>query len=224
MISVSYVLVTFTDVSIKAFDLPKLRGFFSRQYPEEHLFHNHLPGGSQSYKFPQIQYRVHNGHPALLGIGEGIELMKKVFLEIEQIHIGSSTFECHETDVNLFNAPFGQCSDYISYRFSSPWMALNQENYRDFVKLNTMQQKQRLKQILRGNLLTLSKGFGYTIPDFDKVEMDGWFRPVERNFHNIPMQCFTGEFTTNFVIPDHLGLGKQCARGFGVVKRQKEER
>jgi hypothetical protein len=65
MISVSYVLVTFTDVSIKAFDLPKLRGFFSRQYPEEHLFHNHLPGASQSYRFPRIQYRVINGHPAL---------------------------------------------------------------------------------------------------------------------------------------------------------------
>jgi hypothetical protein len=103
-------------------------------------------------------------------------------------------------------------------------MALNQENYREFVKLNTIQQKQRLKQILRGNLLTLSKGFGYTIPDFDAVELDGWFKPVERNFHNIPMQCFTGEFTTNFVIPDHLGLGKQIARGFGVIEKQKEER
>ncbi len=66
MISVSYVLVTFTDVSIKAFDLPKLRGFFSRQYPEEHLFHNHLPGASQSYRFPRIEPRVINGHPALL--------------------------------------------------------------------------------------------------------------------------------------------------------------
>jgi len=26
------------------------------------------------------------------------------------------------------------------------------------------------------------------------------------------------------VIPDHLGLGKQIARGFGVIEKQKEER
>jgi hypothetical protein len=31
------------------------------------------------------------------------------------------------------------------------------------------------------------------------------------------MICFQGEFTTNFLIPDYLGIGKQVARGFGTV-------
>jgi len=38
------------------------------------------------------------------------------------------------------------------------------------------------------------------------------------------MQCFTGDFTTNFLIPDFLGIGKQSARGFGVVRKRKEEK
>jgi len=54
--------------------------------------------------------------------------------------------------------------------------------------------------------------------------VDGWFKPLEVNFHNQPMQCFTGDFTTNFLIPEFLGLGKQSARGFGVVRKRKEEK
>ena len=33
------------------------------------------------------------------------------------------------------------------------------------------------------------------------------------------MLGFTGTFKTNFIIPDHLGLGKSVSRGFGVVKK-----
>jgi hypothetical protein len=37
------------------------------------------------------------------------------------------------------------------------------------------------------------------------------------------MLCFTGDFTTNFLIPEFLGLGKQSARGFGVVRKKRGE-
>ena len=30
---------------------------------------------------------------------------------------------------------------------------------------------------------------------------------------------FKGGFMTNFMIPNHLGLGKSVARGFGTVKK-----
>ena len=224
MIPVKYMLLSFGDIRFSAFEIPKLRGYFAARFPSEHLFHNHLPSVAQSYKYPLIQYRMIDRCPALLGIGEGIDVMKRIFLQVDELRIGKEVYAVNDLSVSLMEEPLGQCIEFRSYRFASPWMALNQENYREFVKLNTIQQKQRLKQILRGNLLTLSKGFGYTIPDFDAVELDGWFKPVERNFHNIPMQCFTGEFTTNFVIPDQLGLGKQIARGFGVIEKQKEER
>ncbi len=218
MITVQYILLSFSDINFKAFDIPKLRGFFASYFPKESLFHNHLPGGSLSYKFPQIQYRVIDNHPCILGIGDGIELIKRVFLNIDELKIGKNSYQVNDIQVSLFEENFGQGDTFYNYRFLSPWMALNQENYRDFVKLNTIQQKVRLKQILKGNLLTLSKGFGYTIKDFDQVELDGWFKPIERNFHNIPMRCFGGEFTINFAIPSYLAVGKQVARGFGVVE------
>ncbi|MDI3504068.1 MAG: hypothetical protein PWP64_1004 [Candidatus Cloacimonadota bacterium] len=221
MISVDYVLMAFSDVSLNAFDIPKLRGYFARRYPDEPLFHGHLAGNKVSYLLPKIQYRIYQGHPALIGIGEGISAIKKIMLDNHNIQIADKSMQVREVQVEVFQEPFGQSEDFYDYRFITPWMALNQENYKQYIKMNRIAQKQRLKQILRGNLLTLSKGFDYTIPDFDSVELDAWFKPVSRNFHNIPMHCFTGEFTVNFRIPDFLALGKQGARGFGVVNAQR---
>jgi hypothetical protein len=224
MICVDYILAAFTDIDLKAFEIPKLRGYFANKYPDKSLFHNHLAPGKLSYQAPKIQYRIYEGHPALIGIGEGIQLVKQIMLDNHHIQIGEKNMMVREVQVELLKADFGQTPSFQDYRFSSVWMALNQENYRDYIKMNSMDQKRRLKQILKGNLLTLSKAFSYTIPDFEAIEVDGWFKPVSRNFHNIPMHCFTGEFTVNFMIPDYLALGKQSARGFGVVQRQKEEK
>jgi len=224
MISVDYVLATFTDLRLQPFDIPKLRGYFARKYPNEALFHNHSQDIKLAYRYPLIQYRVIHGHPALLGIKEGIDLIGKIIMDNHNLEIGSKSFVSNELDVVFPRTEYGQTSEYLDYRFISPWMALNQENYRDYITQNTMQQKKRLKQILKGNLLTISKAFSYTIPDFEAIELDGWFKPVSRNFHNIPMHCFTGEFTVNFKLPQYLALGKQIARGFGVVAPHKEER
>lgn len=224
MKTIDYILASFSDVRLRAFDIPKLRGYFSNKYPEDSLLHNHLNGGKFSYKAPQIQYRIHKGSPALLGFGDGIELIKKIVLDNHNITIDDKSMQVNEIQVDFFREKFGQSEDYYNYEFASPWMALNQENYSAYVKMNTMDQKRRLRQILKGNLLTLSKAFDYTIPDFESIETDGWFKQVSRNFHNIPMHCFTGEFSVNFRIPEFLALGKQVARGFGVVKTYKEER
>ncbi|MDD2230290.1 MAG: hypothetical protein PHY48_12865 [Candidatus Cloacimonetes bacterium] len=69
MICVDYILAAFTDIDLKAFEIPKLRGYFAYKYPDNSLFHNHLQR-KVSYEDPKIQYRIYEGHPALIGIGE----------------------------------------------------------------------------------------------------------------------------------------------------------
>jgi len=221
---IRYLIVRWTDVLLEPRDIPKLRGFFVNQFPEDHIFHNHLPGFGYNYKAPQIQYRIIEKHPALLAINEGINIIKKIFLEVDKLEINGKTLVSNEREISLKEDDFGLTENYYPYYFASPWMALNQENYKDYNKLNTFQRSQRLKTILKNNLKTLSKAFNYWIPEVDKLNVDGWFKPLEVNFHNQPMQCFTGDFTTNFFIPEFLGLGKQSARGFGVVRKRKEEK
>ena len=220
---IRYLIVKWNDILIEPRDIPKLRGFFLTQFPENHLFHNHLPGQQYSYKFPQIQYRIIDKHPALLAINDAIDLVKQVFLEVGKLELNGKTIISNEREMILREEDFGQTEDYYNYYFASPWMALNQENYNTYNKLDTYNKNQKLKTILKNNLKTLSKAFQYWIPDLDNLNVDGWFHPLEVNFHNQPMLCFTGDFTTNFLIPEFLGLGKQSARGFGVVRKKEEK-
>ncbi len=97
-------------------------------------------------------------------------------------------------------------------------MALNEDNYAKYIQLNKIEQQILLKRILTGNIISISKGFKYTIPNDFVIKVEGYFKPKQVNFKNRKMLCFKGDFMTNFNIPDHLGLGKQSARGFGVVK------
>lgn len=219
---VRYIVVSFTDVQMLPSDIPKLRGYFAQKFPDTHQFHNHLSQSGFNYKTPCIQYRIIDSHPALIGINDGIEIMKRVFMEVDSLTIGTNTIKTYEREIIIKECEFGQSDQFHQYQFISPWMALNQDNYREYKALNPVEQNQRLRTILKNNLKTLSKGFDYWIPEADNIQVDGWFKPMEVNFHNQRMQCFKGEFTTNFIIPDYLGLGKQCARGFGVVQQRKE--
>lgn len=60
MITVEYMIVAFTDMSLNAFDIPKLRGYFAQKYKDEPLFHNHKADGKPAFQYPKIQYRIYS--------------------------------------------------------------------------------------------------------------------------------------------------------------------
>ncbi|HHE39474.1 MAG TPA: hypothetical protein ENL20_13045 [Candidatus Cloacimonetes bacterium] len=211
------IILVFEGNEIRNSDIPKFRGYISSKYPNYEIIHNHLMDGSFRYSYPLIQFKTIERKPAIIGINEGIELLKKVFMEIEDIKIGEQRKVINEKSILLREEEFGTADDFINYRFLSPWMALNQENYKKYNRINRYDQMAFLKHLLRENLKTISKGFGYTIPDIDEVKVDGRFIKRMVNFKNIKMLCFVGSFITNFYIPEYLGIGKQVARGFGMV-------
>ena len=213
------IILRFDGIQVRNSDIPKFRGFLSSKYPNYNIIHNHLKDGSFRYSYPLIQFKTINHKPTILGINEGIELLKKVFMEIEGIKIGERYKIINEKSILLKEEEFGVTDDYIDYKFLSPWMALNQMNYNKYNRMNRFDQMAFLKHILRENLKTISKGFGYTIPNIDEVRVDGRFIGKTVNFKNIEMKCFVGSFITNFHIPEYLGIGKQVARGLGMVGR-----
>jgi len=205
---------------LKAFDIPKFRGDLSGKYPEYFLIHNHLSNTKLRYAYPAIQFKVIDSHPAIIGIGDGITILEKVFMEVEELNIGGTNLDINEKSILSKDYEFGQTEEQHEYLFASPWMALNQKNYNRYLFMKRTEQKQLLENILRGNLKSLSKGFGYFIPDFENVVVNTKFQDVFRNFKNNRMLCFEGTFKTNFLIPDYLGIGKQAARGFGMVVKK----
>jgi len=61
-------------------------------------------------------------------------------------------------------------------------MALNEENYAKYQQLEDMEQQNFLKKIIIGNIITLAKGMNYTIPEPDKLQCEGYFRPTQIHF------------------------------------------
>jgi hypothetical protein len=53
------------------------------------------------------------------------------------------TIISNEREMILREEDFGQTEDYYNYYFASPWMALNQENYNTYNKLDTYITKTR---------------------------------------------------------------------------------
>lgn len=211
----------FSDIKIKPSEIPKLRGFIANKFKGFPQLHHHLPGGKFNYGFPKIQYRILNNKACIIAFSEGFEILKKILFETEKILISDTSYTSNEKMITLVEEDFGATEQCVDYMFISPWMALNEDNYKKYVKLNTIDKQRLLKRILKNNLKTLSKGFDYWIKDFDNIQIEGYFKPLTVNFKNQKMICFKGNFTTNFLIPDLLGLGKQSARGFGVVKKIK---
>lgn len=219
---VSILTLRFSDVEFQPRDIPKLRGWFAYRFPEYHQLHNHMQGGGFSYKYPVIQYRIIENNPALLAIHEGIEIVKNLFFETDEIQIDHILYTSKEKELNIQEYDFGVAEKFHAYRFISPWMALKEENHAKWVGMGNRERQVFLRHLLRENLKSISKGFLYRIPDIEAIEVDGMFDTMSVNFKNQEMICFSGRFYTNFHIPDFIGVGKQTARGFGVVVKEGE--
>jgi len=206
---------------MNSFDIPKLRGYFADRYPKCTLIHNHLIDGRFKYGYPSIQFKVIDRIPTLIGLSDGFDTLKEVFQDVDELIIAGEKSKVWEKSIQLRMEEFGQTDEFHNYQFVAPWMALKEENFLTYQTLDQIEKQQFLRHLLRENLKTVSKGFHYNIPDIDKIQVEGYFKPRPMNFKNVRMTCFTGEFTTNFLIPDYLGIGKQVARGFGTIRRMK---
>ncbi|MCK9330812.1 MAG: hypothetical protein M0Q94_13140 [Candidatus Cloacimonetes bacterium] len=219
MLKVKLMRISFLDVEIYPRDIPKIRGYFATRYPEIVDFHNHLEKGFK-YSFPVVQYRVIDNHPTLIAINTGIETLSKIVFNETELHIGDNNFIINDKSITVKNYDFGACPELVSYSFSSPWMALKEDNYKIYTLLDNYEKREFLNHLLRENLKTLSKGFNYFIPDIESIKVESNLKPIYVNFKNQKMLCFKGNFKVNFQIPDLLGIGKQSARGFGVLRKE----
>lgn len=212
--------IEFSDVETYPSNIPGIRGYFLKQFPNDTELHNHLPGGKYSYRFPIIQYRVINKHPALIGIDEGVEILKKIFFATDKLRIRDKVVKSYEKTISCSEYEFGATDEKIDYEFVSPWLALKEENFEKYKTLSSISEKHEfLNSILKYNMLTISKGFKYTIPNLDDIKVEGHYLSKPVKVKDIEMLGFLGSFTINFHIPDYLGIGKQSSRGFGVVRK-----
>lgn len=198
-------------------DANQIRGFFASKFNEYDQLHNHNTDRFY-YRYPLVQYKVLDRIPLVVGINEGAEILKGLFDKFDTVTLPHQNFEITERSLRLKKQDFGLTKSLYFYEFLTPWLALNKENKEKFFETrNPEEQKEILRKTLVGNLLSMSKAFGYTVPDIIKCDVN-----VEINrskYKNLDFTSFTGGFMTNFLIPDFIGIGKGVAKGFGTVRK-----
>jgi hypothetical protein len=195
----------------------KLRGFFATRFNEYTLLHQHM-GDQFVYKYPLIQYKVLDGSAKVLGINEGVDVLKEIFDKYESVKLGESEYKVYERQLSVREQEVGFSDKFHKYAFLSPWFALNEENFPKYLKANPDERQDMLRRILRNNILSMSAGVGNPVEKDKEIKVDVKLRETRSRFKGKEMFSFRGEFVVNFIIPDLLGLGKSVSRGFGTVK------
>ncbi|PAV14226.1 hypothetical protein ASJ81_14695 [Methanosarcina spelaei] len=195
----------------------QLRGFFATKFNEYNLLHQHNTD-KFIYNYPLVQYKMVNKTPTVIGINEGADVLIEIYDKYDKIRLKDNIYEIVEREILYKNEDFGLSDKFHTYSFETPWFALNQENFTDrYKKIGTVEQKELLRKTLVGNILSMSKSLGYTVPEKIKCEINLY--PGSSRMKGVEIATFKGEFMVNFLIPDYFGLGKSVSRGFGTVKR-----
>ncbi len=198
----------------------ELRGFFATQFNEYSLLHQHS-ADRLIYRYPLVQYKMIDHKPMVIGINDGAEVLKQVYDKYDEIKLGEEVYEIVEKGIAVRNQEFGISDKFHSYEFVTPWLALNQENYMRYYGMKGREERQEfLRKTLIGNILSMSKSFDYQVPDEIKCDVQVNIR--KSRLKDINVMTFIGSFLANFIIPDHLGIGKSVSRGFGAVRRCSE--
>lgn len=212
--------MNFPEIKIKPSQLHKVRGYFSRQFSHYDLIHNHKNGKDKfHYRYPAIQFKIHN-HLAIHAYKqEGLDVLKKLFMDTESIQVESRKYYVRNKEIEAKDVQFGEDGQHYAYSFLTPWIALNQENFKDYQNLpGEKERNAKLNSILINNIIAFCKFAGYTLEN--RLIIRSKFIPTQTLFKGKLHLAFTGEFMVNFLLPDLTGLGKGPSRGYGNIIRR----
>jgi hypothetical protein len=216
--NLSQTIIRFPEIKLHTRDAHKLRGYFGNLFKEKsELLHNHMGNGEFRYAYPQVQYKVIDQVPTLVGIKDGALLLPELFLKIRELKIGDTIIPVHQKNIEAKQIDIGATDGLQEYEFQTLWMCLNQKNHQRYVNSTLAEKQQLLKRILTGNMLSFYKGMEHFIEE--RIEVSLQIREKSTKFKNTTMLAFHGRFDANVRLPDYVGLGKQVARGFGTIKK-----
>ena len=194
----------------------QVKGVFMRQYPDEPI----IPMLDGSYRdrflYPRVQVKILNEQIYIIGIHEGVDPVLSVAEKFEMFDFGNITFEVQDCDIENVDQQFIPSSLLVRYRFITPWVALNHMTGGKYRFLTNQEKPSYLNRLLGQNIIFLANEVGINLADniYTKVKVSSLFpRPVDEN----KWGAFMGEFKTNFVLPNYIGVGNGITRGFGTI-------
>jgi len=211
------------NINLSPSQIHKFRGFVGNAFKDHDLIHNHDVQGKPIYRYPLIQFKLIDKIPAIIAVTEkAVAVFSKIFMKLDEIIIEDTVIPVFEKDLKIEEVEFGYADEIFMYEFVSPWIGLNQDNFRRYGDADGSDQTEKssiLKKVIIGNILSMSKYLDYRLSEDQKIKTEHKLTEKRVNLKGKTMAGFSGIFKTNFLIPDYLGIGKSVSRGFGAVKK-----
>lgn len=212
--------IFFPEINLPTRSAHQLRGYFGNLFKEHSpLLHNHFDDGRLRYAYPLVQYKIIDRIPLLTGLEEGSQLLADLFLKISELQIFDHTYPLHQKNAVIKTVEVGVAPSLHTYRFQTLWMALNQENFPEYLEKGEEGRKALLNRILTANILSFFKGIGLYLNPEERIMLTAQTQEKSTKFKGQRMMVFQGQFTTNVFLPDFIGLGKSVSRGFGTIQK-----
>lgn len=193
----------------------KIRGYIGNKFNEYILLHHHYDKNKFLYRYPLVQYKKIDRAYYIIGLEEGAEILKNIWSEIHEINIEGKIIPVNEKELLFKNLEIGETEKPISYKFKTPYLPLNQNNYEEYKLMPYIERKEKLQKIIINNIISFCKAINYTVLERLNVSID--LTAGKSVLKGTLMLSFRGTFKVNFLLPDFIGLGKSVSRGFGTI-------
>ena len=193
----------------------QLRGAIAHAFPDDDRFHQHDANGKQLYRYPHIQYRWKDGYGIVAGWISGAETLLNVpWLDLP-LTIGKDKVMVADAIIATQYAQFG-ISDYLlHYRFLTPVLLFKAENYKKYKQLDSeIARCYERERLLVAQLLSPMRGLNVNF----EVQLYAAFTNFETcqcHLKNQTMLGIKGEFVSNALLPEGLGIGHAVSHGYG---------
>lgn len=192
-----------------------LRGYLGHLFGSgDTEFHHH---DENPYRYPLIQYKKLGKTLVVLGINDYAKVVQSRLPTLTHINLPSS--RARVTAVALETRTTEVAEGFATYAFATPWLALNSENYARYRSLEARLRPGFLEGILVANVLSFFKGVGIRVPFRVRARL-GQSRPTSVVCNDNRFMGMWADFALNVTLPDHVGLGKSVAKGFGAIARE----
>ncbi|MCH7611956.1 MAG: hypothetical protein IIB95_01155 [Candidatus Marinimicrobia bacterium] len=194
----------------------QVKGVFMRQYPDLEVISMMDGTYRDQFLYPRVQVKILNEQIYIIGIHEGVDPVIEMADRLDILDFGNITFQVFDTEVSSNADHFRQVDRLVRYRFLTPWVALNQTTGSRYRFLNNTERLSFLNRLLGQNIVFLAREMGVELNDkiFTKVNLTSLFpKPVDERFWG----AFSGEFRTNFLLPNYMGIGNGITRGYGAL-------
>ncbi|MEE9572098.1 MAG: CRISPR-associated endonuclease Cas6, partial [Candidatus Neomarinimicrobiota bacterium] len=194
----------------------QVKGVFMKQYPNSTVIPMLDGRYRDKFLYPRVQVKILNEQIYLVGIKDGADPVLEMTKDFELLNFGNITFNILGVDVEESIDPFKHVDQLLRYRFVSPWVALSKNTQKRYKFLKNKDRMAFLNRLLGQNIVFLAREMGVDLKDkvYTMLKLNSLFpKPVfENNWGS-----FSGEFQTNFVLPNYIGLGNGITRGYGAI-------